>query len=194
VETGIFKEPVTGPVAVRALGLEGDRQADLRVHGGTYKAVYAYAAEDYAWWSDQLRRELAPGMFGENLTTRGLDEHDTHVGDVLRVGTALLQAVQPRLPCHKLGIRFDDPRMVRRFMRSGRFGVYLRVLEEGTIEVGDEMAFVERDPVAFAVTDLPRLLDPESTDPGEVERALECSALPPEWSDTLRRRLESGAA
>jgi len=193
VETGIFKEPVAGRVRVRTLGLDGDRQCDPTVHGGPWKAVYGYAASHYPWWAGQLGRDLASGMFGENLTLEGFDESATHVGDVFRIGEVLLQAVQPRQPCFKLGIRFDDPLMVRRFVEAGRFGVYFRVLEEGTLAVGDAVTPVSRDPRAVPIPALVSLLDAEERDPALVARALECDALPPTWRSKLLGLAEASA-
>ncbi len=138
VSTGIFKEPVAGQVAVHRLGLAGDEQADLAVHGGLNKAVYSYALEHYDFWRAELSRDDLPnGMFGENLTTRGLDESTVNVGDRFRIGTALLEVTQPRQPCYKLGIRFGDMGIVKRFARAGRAGLYFRVLEEGVLQPGD---------------------------------------------------------
>src|SRR4051812_20322192 len=140
VTTAIWKSPVTGRRQVRRLGVEGDQQADLRVHGGPGKAVYVYASESTAWWAAELGiDELPQGMFGENLTTSGLDVDSALVGERWRVGSALLQVTQPRVPCYKLGIRFDDPAMPRRFAAAGRPGAYLRVLEEGELGAGDDV-------------------------------------------------------
>jgi MOSC domain-containing protein YiiM len=145
VRTSIWKEPVTGPVRVGALNLEGDRQSDLTVHGGPHKAVYVYPSEHYAAWRRELDRpDLAWGAFGENLTIEGLLEDVVRIGDRLRIGTAEFEVTQPRMPCYKLGIRFGDDLMVRRFARSGRSGFYLAVIKEGTIAGGDAIAFDPR--------------------------------------------------
>lgn len=191
VETGIFKEPVSGRVTIRGVNLDGDRQADRSVHGGEFKAVYAYGAEHYGWWEKELDRSLAWGMFGENLTVEALNEATICIGDVFRVGAAALEAVQPRLPCYKLGIRFEDPRMVKRFLRSGRLGVYFRIVEEGEVGAGDSVTCVHRDEARFPVTSLATLLDPKTRDPGMVERALALPALPPGWSEWLLERQET---
>ena len=145
VLTGIFKLPITGPVMVRRLNLDGDQQGDLTVHGGVDKAVYCYASEHYPAWQQELARELPHGTFGENLTISGLLEPDLHVGDVLSVGDAVLQVSQPRFPCYKLGIKIGDQRFVQRFQLSGRSGFYCRVLEEGLIEAGQPISLLERD-------------------------------------------------
>jgi len=140
VETAIWKEPVSGRIALRGDNLVGDGQADLRVHGGRDKAVYSYAVEDYAWWSEYLGRDFLPGMFGENLTTEGIDLSASRIGSRWRVGTARLEISQPRFPCFKLGIRMGDAAFVKEFERAARFGAYLRVVDEGDIGVGDEIA------------------------------------------------------
>jgi MOSC domain-containing protein YiiM len=138
VTTAIFKAPVHGPVRVRALLLEGDGQADLRAHGGARKAVYAYPHEHYAFWRGELPdAELDPGVFGENLTTEGVLEHDVAPGDTIEIGTAVFEVTVPRMPCYKLGIRFGRADIVKRFWASGRCGFYLSVAREGTIEAGD---------------------------------------------------------
>ena len=140
--TGIFKRPVVGRVAVRELGIEGDGQADLTVHGGVMKAVYAYPSEHYDYWQRELKKELTWGMFGENLTTVGLVENSVHVGDQFRVGSAELEVTQPRFPCYKLGVKFGDMEMVQRFQHSGRSGFYLKVRSKGEIEAGDIISLI----------------------------------------------------
>ncbi|WP_205698273.1 MOSC domain-containing protein [Conexibacter sp. SYSU D00693] len=145
VMSGIGKAPVTGRVAVGPEGLEGDQQADRRVHGGPDKAVYAYAAEDLAAWAHGLDRPLAPGaFFGENLTTSGLDLAQARIGDRWAVGSTLLEVCQPRIPCFKLGLRFEDPKMLKRFAQVRLPGAYLRVLETGDVGAGDAVQVVER--------------------------------------------------
>src|SRR5208283_3927543 len=137
VRTAIFKSPVDGPVAVGKLDLEGDEQGDLTVHGGPDKAVYAYPYEHYAYWQSQLPGyQLTLGNFGENLTTAGLSEETIHIGDQLQIGTALFTVTQPRTPCYKPGVRFNRKDMTRQFYESRRFGFYLRVLREGTLQTG----------------------------------------------------------
>ncbi len=155
VRTGIYKAPLPGRVRVRRLGLEGDEQADLEVHGGPLKAVYAYPSEHYAFWRETLPdAELNWGAFGENLTTAGLSEEEVHVGDGFRIGTAVLAATKPRFPCYKLGIRFDREDIVPRFLESGRTGFYLRVLEEGSLGAGDAIARLAAQPSAPSIADL----------------------------------------
>jgi MOSC domain-containing protein YiiM len=154
VLTGIFKQPVAQRVRVRLDGLEGDRQADLTVHGGMLKAVYAFSVANYEWWNQELGRTLPPGMFGENLTIDGIDEETIGVGDRFAIGTTVLEAVQPRFPCYKLGVRFGDPNMVKHFMRSGRFGTYFRVVSEGDVGAGDEVHLIHHDPASALVVSL----------------------------------------
>jgi MOSC domain-containing protein YiiM len=141
-QTGLWKLPVEGPVAVGELGLEGDFQADRRVHGGPDKAVYAYAREDLAWWEDQLGRELGAGFFGENLTLEGVDVSGARVGERWEVGTALLEVTEARGPCWKLQAKVGEPRFVKRFAEAGRPGAYLRVVRPGEVGAGDTVQVV----------------------------------------------------
>jgi MOSC domain-containing protein YiiM len=161
--SAIFKDPVEGRVRATGVNLEGDRQADLTVHGGADKAVYVYAREDIAWWSQALGRdEVGPGWFGENLTTEGVDVTGTVVGERWRIGEAEFQVSQPRLPCSKLGIRFGDGRMVKAFARASRPGAYLRIVREGSVGAGDEIELLHRPEHGVTVELVSRafLLDP----------------------------------
>jgi MOSC domain-containing protein YiiM len=191
IETSIFKEPVVGRVAVGEINVEGDRQGDLTVHGGRDKAVYSYASENYLWWQSELKRELKPGAFGENLTTAGLEESSVLIGDVLRVGTAILQVVQPRLPCYKLGIKFEDDRMPKRFMKAARWGIYFRVLEEGTLESGDPIEFVSRDPHQVNISDLASLASTDKSNLSLIHRALAIPSLNLEWRTMLQEVVDN---
>lgn len=157
VRTGIFKEPALGRVWVGRLNIEGDRQADLRVHGGPDKAVYGYDLSGYEHWRRELSRPLPFGQFGENLTVEGLPETEVSIGDVYRVGTALLQVSQPRSPCGKLVMKMGLPGFAKDFLASGRTGFYLRVLEEGEVGAGDAIALVSRDPDGITVERMTRL-------------------------------------
>ncbi|MBI3566047.1 MAG: MOSC domain-containing protein, partial [Elusimicrobia bacterium] len=188
VETGIFKEPVEGPVRVGRMNLEGDRQSDLRVHGGEYKAVYAYSADDYGRWRRELGRALPFGAFGENLTIEGLLEEEVCVGDRFRIGTAVLEAVQPRFPCFKLGLKFEDDSIVERFLDGGRWGVYFRVVDEGVLRAGDEVAPVRRDPARFPVPEMLRLASSKTPSAEALERALAAESLPPSWREKFAGR------
>jgi MOSC domain-containing protein YiiM len=144
VTTAIWKSPVEGRAAVRGVNLDGDDQADRSVHGGPDKAVYAYGAEEIARWETELGHELGPAPFGENLTTEGLAVSEALLGERWRIGTTLLEVVQPRLPCFKLGLRMGDPRFVRRFARASRPGAYLRIVEEGELGAGDAIEMFGR--------------------------------------------------
>ena len=157
VRTGIFKEPVAGPVLLRRLNLDGDHQADLEVHGGRNKAVYAYASEHYDFWREQLpEMELPWGMFGENLTTEGLLEEHAHIGDQFRIGAAIVKVTQPRLPCYKLGLRFGRGDIIKRFVASRRSGIYFSVVEEGLIKTGDVIEPLQGDDRRISVADVNR--------------------------------------
>jgi MOSC domain-containing protein YiiM len=142
--TAIWKSPVEGRVALRGVNLAGDDQADRSVHGGPDKAVYAYAVEDIDWWEAQGPARLSPGVFGENLTVRGLPVSEAVIGERWTVGTTLLEVAQPRLPCFKLGLRMDDPRFLKRFAAANRPGAYLRVVREGDIGRGDQIHVIDR--------------------------------------------------
>src|SRR5262249_11175939 len=144
VMTGIWKEPVGGRVALRGVNVDGDEQADRKVHGGVDKAVYAYAREDYDWWEGELARSLDPGMFGENLTTSGLDLNQAVIGERWRVGSALLEVSEPRFPCFKLGLKMGTQRFIKQFAKARRPGTYLRIVEEGEIGAGDGITVSHR--------------------------------------------------
>src|SRR4051794_39012610 len=156
--TGIFKDPVEGRVALRKLNLDGDRQADLSVHGGEYKAVYCYPLEHYDEWRRELPgQEFPMGVFGENFTTDGMREDAVHLGDRFSVGSAEVVVTQPRLPCYKLGIRFESDEMVKRFFNSRRTGFYVAVTREGEVGSGDEIQAVGQDPEGVPVSEITRL-------------------------------------
>jgi MOSC domain-containing protein YiiM len=188
--TAIFKEPVAGRVAVRRDNLAGDTQADLTVHGGPDKAVYAYPSEHYPWWHEQVpEAELPAAAFGENLTTAGLVETEVRVGDVYRVGTARLVVTQPRLPCFKLGIRFGDQRMVKRFRDAGRPGIYFAIAEEGDVAAGDPIELVKADENGLSVADLFRLILDDKEDVEQLRRALRVPALAAVLREDFTERL-----
>jgi MOSC domain-containing protein YiiM len=190
VTTGIFKEPVGDRVPIRALNLDGDRQADLRVHGGRDKATYAYPSEFYELWSRE-RPELAfgPGRFGENLTTEGLLDSDVSIGDRFRVGTAELVVTQPRLPCFKLGIRMGRDEFVTEFLERGLYGFYLGVVREGEVEAGDSIVELARDPRGFRVTEIARLYARDRDDIKGMQRAANVDVLPESWRSYFRRKV-----
>ena len=202
VATGIFKEPVAGRVALRKLNLDGDRQADLSVHGGEYKAVYCYSLAHYDYWNKELRgQELPMGMFGENFTLDdtgpGLLEESVHLGDRFSVGTAEVAVTQPRLPCYKLGIRFESDDMVKQFLASGRTGFYVMVVREGQVGAGDQMKLLAREPNAVMVSEITRLYVAKRFGESEiraVQRALRVPELPESWKQYFRDRLRHAAA
>jgi MOSC domain-containing protein YiiM len=207
VTTAIFKEPTGGRVALRKLNLDGDRQADLTVHGGEHKAVYCYSLAHYDYWKKELPgRELPMGMFGENFTIddggpglpggQGLEE-SVHLGDRFSVGTAEVAVTQPRLPCYKLGVRFGSDDMVKRFLASGRTGFYVAVLREGEVGAGDEMKLMAREPNAVPVSEITRLYVAKRYSEAEtatVRRALRVPELPQSWKEYFRERLRQAGA
>jgi MOSC domain-containing protein YiiM len=194
VTTGIFKTPVTGRVRLRGLNLDGDRQADLTVHGGRDKAVYCYPVEHYDYWRRELpEKDLPPGAFGENFTTDGFLEESVCVGDELSAGSARLVVTQPRMPCYKLGIRFQSDDMVKRFLASGRTGFYVAVLQEGSVGAGDPIAIVGTDDRRVPISEITRLYVTKryaAADVAAVRSALAVEALPEGWKDYFRARLE----
>ncbi|MFZ0636237.1 MAG: MOSC domain-containing protein [Candidatus Acidiferrales bacterium] len=179
---------------MRKLNLDGDRQADLTVHGGERKAVYCYPLAHYEFWKNELPgRELPLAIFGENFTTDGMLENSVHLGDRFSVGSAEVIVTQPRLPCYKLGIRFQSDDMVKRFLASGRTGFYLGVTREGEVGAGDSIELIARDPNAISISEITRLYIAKrfSTDDiASARRALRVAALPESWKDYFRERLE----
>ncbi len=198
VTTGIFKQPVQGRVALRKLNLDGDRQADLSVHGGYHKAVYCCPISHYAYWRRALPgRELPLGMFGENFTMEGSLEASIHIGDQFSVGSAEVVVTQPRLPCYKLGVRFQADDMVKQFLASGRTGFYLAVTREGEVGAGDEITVIARDPNAVPVSEITRLYIAKrysDDDMTFVQRAVQVAALPESWKAYFRERLQKSNA
>ena len=190
VQTSIFKKPVAGRVRVERLNVEGDRQSDLTVHGGADKAVYAYPAEHYSFWREQLPgMDLPWGAFGENFTTEGLVEGSVHIGDQLRVGSAEFMVTQPRMPCFKLGIRFGRPDIVKHFLRSGRTGFYFAVAQEGEVTVGDAVTLIARNDLAVTIAEIVGLYTADAGNQELLRKASELSALPKSWRDYFRKRL-----
>jgi MOSC domain-containing protein YiiM len=192
--TAIYKQPAGGRVALRTLNLDGDRQADLTVHGGEYKAVYCYPLLHYDYWSRELHgQELPLGVFGENFTTDGLLEDSVHLGDRFSVGSAEVFVTQPRLPCYKLAVRFQSDEMVKRFFLSRRTGFYLAVAREGEVGSGDEIKPMAQDPNGVPVSEITRLYAEKrygDSDVASVRRAMQVAALPESWKEYFRERLE----
>ena len=178
VRTAIWKDPVPGRVGVRANHVEGDEQGNPEAHGGYDKALYAYAAEDYEWWSGELGHELGPGTFGENLTLRGIDVSNARVGERWRVGGTLLEVAQPRIPCFKLGIRMGSQRFPSRFAAAGRPGAYLRIVAEGEVAAGDPAEVVHRPGHDLSVAEVSRIYH---DDHAGADRLLQVPELAGTW-------------
>ena len=190
VRTSIWKNPVQGPVHVATLNLDGDQQSDLSVHGGVDKAVYVYPSEHYEFWRSELAgAELSFGCFGENFTSEGLLEEEVRIGDRLRIGTGEFIVTQPRMPCFKLGIRFQRPDLVKRFLRSRKTGFYLAVQREGEVAAGDAVEFIERAASGVTILDITNLYASDFQSQDLLRRATELPALPETWKDYLRKKL-----
>jgi len=196
ITTAIFKVPIRGPIALRKINLDGDKQADLTVHGGVDKAVYSYPAEHYGYWSKLFpNADIVWGMFGENLTTEGLIEDTVNIGDQFQIGSAKIVTTQPRMPCFKLGVRFGSMEIIRKFLASGRPGIYFGVLKEGEVQTGDRIEITKRDKNNVTVGDIIRLYvakdHVENTENIEtMRRAIKISALPEVWKCQFRQNIE----
>ncbi len=191
VTTGIFKDAIEGSVEVRRHNLDGDEQADLSVHGGPTKAVYAYPGEHYAYWRKELSdHDLPWGSFGENFTVEGVDEEAMYIGDEFRIGTAKLVVTEPRMPCFKLGIKFGRADMVKRFLKSQRSGFYFGVVEEGRVQAGDEFDRLSQHPDGLSVADVTRLYTTEKGSAQLLKKAISVSALPESWRGYFEHQLE----
>ncbi len=190
IRTSIFKRPIAGRVRVSKLNVEGDQQSDLTVHGGIDKAVYAYPSEHFAFWRTEFpEMDLPWGVFGENFTTAGLLENTVHIGDRFRLGSAEFVVTQPRMPCYKLGIRFNRPDMVKRFLQSGRTGFYFAVLKEGEVAAGDSIGVLERDKHNVTVADVVNLYRGDAANQDLLRRVSELRSLPNSWREYFRQRL-----
>ncbi len=191
ISTGIFKEPVEGRVMMRTLNLDGDRQADLSVHGGPTKAVYAYPVEHYDFWRGEFPEMTLPhGMFGENFTVEGFDESTLNIGDRFRIADAEVMVTEPRMPCYKLGIKFGRNDIIKRFLVSGRTGFYLSVIREGEVCAGDAIELIERGAHNVTIADIARLYAFDRKEVETMKRALEVEALPESWKSTFRVWME----
>jgi MOSC domain-containing protein YiiM len=194
VTTGIFKEPISGPVRLRKLNLDGDKQADLAVHGGVDKAIYAYPKEHYDYWEKELPGMSLPwGMFGENFTTQGMFEETVNVGDQFQVGTAKVVATQPRMPCYKLGVKFGRMDIIKKFLASGLTGVYFKVMKEGELEQGDEIRLIKKDENNITIKDIVRLYTVNKNDLQTMERAVKVKDLPNGWKFHFIEQLKLAA-
>jgi MOSC domain-containing protein YiiM len=193
ITTAIFKDPVKGPVMLRKINLDGDKQADLTVHGGVDKAVYSYPTEHYDYWRKQYPNiDIIWGMFGENFTTQGLMEDTVNIGDQVQIGSAKLVATQPRMPCYKLGVRFGIMEIIRRFLSSGRPGIYFNVLKQGEVKTDDKIEIIEKDKNNVTVKDIVRLyINRDHIDNIEtMRRAIKISALPEGWKYEFQQNIE----
>jgi MOSC domain-containing protein YiiM len=191
IRTSIFKSPVAGRVSVKKLNLDGDQQSDLKVHGGVDKAVYVYPSEHYAFWRDELPNvDLPWGAFGENFTTEGgLDDKAVHIGDRFRIGSAQFVVTQPRMPCFKLGIRFSRPKLIKRFLHSGRNGFYFSVADEGEVAAGDTIELLAADENGVTVADIVELYTADAANQEFLHRVSDLAALPESWRAYFRKRL-----
>jgi MOSC domain-containing protein YiiM len=190
INTGIFKQSVSGTVSLRTLNLDGDQQADLAVHGGPNKAVYAYPSEHYSFWREELPGTNLPwGMFGENFTTEGLFERDTHIGDRLQIGSAIIVARQPRIPCYKLAAKFRRNDILARFLRSGRSGFYFSVEREGVVTAGDSFETLSQAPRAITIAEMNHLFVDDRFNRELLDKAIATPALPEDWRDFFEKRL-----
>ena len=188
-DTGIYKSAVAGLVSLRKLNLAGDGQGDLKNHGGEYQAIYCYPQEHYAYWANELARDhFAFGEFGENFTTQGLLENQVCIGDVFRIGEAIIQVTQPRVPCYKLADKMGMAGFDKTFLRANRSGFYVRVLEEGDVQAGDAIAMVSRDPIAMTVAEVNSALYLDKQ-PAQAERARQIEALSPGWKRSFEKLL-----
>jgi len=190
VTTGIFKTPVQGRVMLRELNLDGDGQADLTVHGGVHQAVYVYPVEHYDYWKEKLgRNDLTFGQFGENFTVAGMLEDQIHIGDIFRIGEAMAQVTQPRVPCFKLAMKMQMPQFPKLFMASGRTGFYLRVLKEGEVGAGDAIERIDIDPEPMSVQEVFRLAFVDQENRAALEKAVDLRGLSPGWQSMFEERL-----
>ncbi len=191
VNTGIFKKPVSGRIALCRLNLEGDQQADLSVHGGPYKAVYAYPAQHYQFWRRELPDiDLPWGMFGENFTTEGLSENEVHVGDLFRIGSATVMVRQPRMPCYKLALKFQRDDILERFLLSGRSGFYFSVEQEGEVGEGDSIEPAAQNLSGITIAEMNRLFVREKYNHDLLQKAIATDALPESWREYFLPRLK----
>jgi MOSC domain-containing protein YiiM len=191
VTTGIFKEPIQGRVMMRTLNLDGDQQADLTVHGGVSKAVYAYPSEHYNYWRTELPgMDLSWGMFGENFTTEGLLEDGVYIGDRFRIGKREVTVTEPRMPCYKLGIKFGRADIIKRFLASRRTGFYFAVMGEGMVGAGDDVELIGREQQEISVADITRLYAFDKDDVKSLRRAIQVEALPQSWKGYFQHQLE----
>ena len=194
INTGIFKQPISGPVQLRTLNLDGDRQADLTVHGGPNKAIYGYPSEHYPFWRQELPCVNLPwGMFGENFTTTGLAEDELHIGDRFQIGSAIVMVRQPRMPCYKLAAKFQREDMIDRFLVSGRSGFYFSVEQEGSVAVEDDFQLLQRNDPGMTIAEMNHLLVSDRYNYDVLRKAIATEALPEDWRQYFLKRLDRPA-
>lgn len=189
IQTGINKEPAAGRVFLTKTGLHGDGQGDLVHHGGEDKAVCVYSRDHFPYWEEAWGKQVRPGAFGENFTAEGLTEEKLCVGDVVRVGSALVQVSQPRQPCFKLGLKHGLPELPVRVQENGYTGFYFRVLEEGEVGAGDSFTLERRDPAGLTLREANRVMHTDKKDAAGIAKVLEVAALSASWRETLSSRL-----
>lgn len=190
VTTGIFKQPVNQPLVLEKTDVEGDHVIDRKYHGGVDKACYLYSADHYPFWKQQYSNlNWQYGMFGENLTIEGLDETAMHIGDTYEIGSAVVQISQPRQPCFKLGIKFEDPGVLRKFIAQSYSGIYVRIITEGEVNSGDALKLVKREGNGLSVADVFQLLYNSKADNPLKQKVIEDQHLPPDLRDYIIGRL-----
>lgn len=190
VSTGIYKVPVQGPRMVRKLNIDGDQQADLKLHGGIHKAVYAFPSEHYAFYQEELKQgPYSHGQFGENLTTEGMFESDVRIGNRYRVGDVLFEVSQPRSPCYKFGIKMEAAEALAICINSSKTGFYLRVIEEGMIQSGDTINIEFVNELAPTVENVHKLYYLDKKNTAGLKRAAECDTLTDVFKDEFNRRI-----
>ncbi|MFC4777036.1 MOSC domain-containing protein [Paenibacillus sp. GCM10023252] len=188
--TGIYKQPTEGSINLTLLNFDGDEQADLQYHGGRDKAVCVYPSEHYAHWSEVIGAELTPGAFGENITTQHLLEPHVYIGDIYRLGSALVQVSQPRQPCFKLSVKWGQPKLPLYVQTTGYTGYYFRVLQEGSAAQGDELHLQERVPNSLSIQEANLIMYDKEADAARIRSLLDVPALSDSWRYTLTKRLE----
>jgi len=188
--TSIYKNPIQGSVEIKELGIQGDRQADMKVHGGYDKAVYGYSFKHYKHWSDKLGRDFTEfGLVGENLTIDDLDEKEICIGDQLKISNCLLEVTQPRIPCYKLGIKMNDRGFPKLFTQSGLLGMYMKVIDAGNITRNDEIEIVKKQENSLSVFEISNLIFNDLNNKDQMNKALDITALTEEIKERFRERL-----
>jgi MOSC domain-containing protein YiiM len=190
VTTSFFKKPVTQTVSVSAFNIDGDKQSDLTVHGGEFKAVYSYDQSNYVWWEkNHPEYKYEDGCFGENLLTEGLDEEKICLGDQFQIGSVVLEAAQPRQPCYKLGLRFQDDKIIRHFHNAARWGLYFRVVQPGKFTGGDTIKLVSDGATSVKIYEIPKLLAQKSPDMDKVQALIDFKHVCPRMRQRFLKKI-----